>query len=135
MPNHLFVYGTLHPDKAPPEIKNAVKKMSLLGKGRVWGKLVDLGAYPGAMLGKQYKKTISGLIFSLPDGDPNLLNRLDRYEEFFPDAPERSLFLRRQVEVELEDQSRTTCWIYEWNRTRNNAFTPAIVGDPARAIV
>ncbi len=134
MPNYLFVYGTLQPEKAPAEIRKDVKKMELLGKGTVWGKLVDLGAYPGAMLGKQYRKTIPGLVLSLPD-DPKVLARLDRYEEFFPDAPEQSLFVRRQVEVELEDQTLTSCWIYEWNRARAANFAPGLMPETVQAAV
>jgi len=132
MLNHLFVYGTLQPDKAPPEISAEVGKLQLVGRGRVWGKLVDLGSYPGAMLGRQFRRTIPGLIFSLPD-DPKVLAKLDRYEEFFPEAPEQSLFLRRLVNVEQEDLTRTPCWIYEWNRGRS--FNPALVASAAQAVV
>jgi gamma-glutamylcyclotransferase (GGCT)/AIG2-like uncharacterized protein YtfP len=115
MPGHLFVYGTLHPDKAPPEIRDDARKLRLVGRGTVRGKLLDLGEYPGALLGPRYNGTIPGHVFLLPD-DAGLLARLDRYEGFLPNAPERSLFLRRLVEAELEDGSFVECWMYEWNQ-------------------
>jgi gamma-glutamylcyclotransferase (GGCT)/AIG2-like uncharacterized protein YtfP len=113
----LFVYGTLHPDTAPPEVRDDVQKFCLEGEGTVRGKLLDLGDYPGLLLESKGSSQIPGHIFSIPQ-DPDLLERLDRYEEYFADSPESSLFLRELVNVERDDGSTEQCWIYVLNPIR-----------------
>lgn len=117
---YLFVYGTLHPDCAPAEIANLVRRFECVGKGTVRGTLYDLGAYPGAMLDEDCSRRISGTVFRLPQGD-DVLPRLDAYEDFDPDAPESSLFIRRLHPVRLDDGSMLRCWIYEYNGAIGNA--------------
>ena len=50
----------------------------------------------------------------LPD-DPELLSRLDRYEEFDPQNPSGSLFVRKQVSISRLNRSRIIGWAYEYN--------------------
>lgn len=117
MPQKLFIYGTLHPDIAPQEIRADVRRLHLIGKGTIRGKLLDLGAYPGVLLEEATTEQITGHIFEIPS-DPTLLHRLDRYEEFFSESPETSLFLRQLVTVQCEDSSTTRCWVYALNPSR-----------------
>jgi len=111
---HLFTYGTLRPGHAPDEIANVVRDLKPLGKGFVRGTLYDLGSYPGAVLDQSSSKRISGTVFRLP-GDKTVLNKLDEYEEFFPDSPDTSLFIRRLHPVQLADGRVMRCWVYEYN--------------------
>jgi gamma-glutamylcyclotransferase (GGCT)/AIG2-like uncharacterized protein YtfP len=114
----LFVYGTLHPDRAPAEILGVVRRLKLLGPGAIQGTLHDLGPYPGLTLtGDQL---ISGHLFALPE-DPTVLAALDAYESFYPADPEASLFLRVAHTVTLPDGTGKGCWVYIYNRPLTEA--------------
>ena len=77
--------------------------------------MYDLGEYPGAVPGKS-GQLIAGKIFEIPE-DPELLERLDEYEEFDAEEPEESLFLRKKWPVtRAEKNERLVCWIYVYNR-------------------
>jgi len=111
---YLFAYGTLQPDRAPAEVADVVRGFEWVGKGTVRGTLYDLGSYPGAVLNERGWGPISGIVFRLPVGE-NILGRLDAYEEFDPQSPKRSLFIRRLHPVELDNGRVLPCWIYEYN--------------------
>lgn len=118
----LFVYGTLHPDRAPAQIASTARRLKPLGKATVRGCLYDLGAYPGVLLADESDNTaaiIHGELFRLPDGPEgsDLLARLDAYEDFRADDPQHSLFLRQRTQATFEDGARLTCWIYTYNRS------------------
>lgn len=83
--------------------------------GWVYGKLYDLGDYPGAVLGHQNSDhKIFGTVFQIPD-KPEFLQRLDEYEGFNPKEPDASLFVRRRHSVVLPKGKRLRCWLYEYN--------------------
>ncbi len=118
MSDSLFVYGTLLPGRAPAEIADVVGQLVPLGAGTVRGRLYDLGEYPGVILGEHAAESadeIPGQLFALPP-DPTVLARLDAYEDFRPDDPAHSLFLRRRAVVTLLDGSVRSSWIYVYNR-------------------
>jgi len=119
-PDYLFVYGTLHPDRAPAEIADLVFRFEEVGKGTVAGTLYNLGSYPGAVLDEHPTRRVHGTVFRLPQGG-NVLSRLDAYEEFDPEAPDHSLFLRRLRLVQLNVGATLSCWIYEYNRSTEDA--------------
>jgi gamma-glutamylcyclotransferase (GGCT)/AIG2-like uncharacterized protein YtfP len=108
---YLFVYGTLHPDRAPDEIKEVVHQLILIGKGTVAGEVHDLGDYPALVLTGKRNQRADGFVFALPE-DPDLLPALDGYEGFLPDDPTNSLFIRRKRTVTLDGGSRKRCWVY-----------------------
>ncbi|MDQ2835669.1 MAG: gamma-glutamylcyclotransferase [Acidobacteriota bacterium] len=124
MPHKLFVYGTLHPDTAPEEVREEVRRFQLVGKGTVKGKLLDLGSYPGVLLKSRGTEEVPGHIFAIPQ-EPELLDRLDRYEEYSADFPDSSLFLRKLVKVKREDGSTERCWVYALNPIRLERFASA----------
>lgn len=113
--NLLFVYGTLHPDRAPEEISSVVRKMVLVGSGTIAGNLHDLGEYPALTLNGKKKQRVRGTVFVLPD-DPEFLHKLDEYEGYLPDDPANSLFVRSKHLVILDDGARRYCWVYVYNR-------------------
>jgi gamma-glutamylcyclotransferase (GGCT)/AIG2-like uncharacterized protein YtfP len=117
---YLFVYGTLLPEYAPEEFASVMGSLRTAGKGAVRGTLYNLGRYPGAVLDAASSRRIYGTVFALPDGE-GLLQRLDEYEEFDPDKPATSHFIRRQGRVELTDGRTLECWIYEYNRSLEGA--------------
>lgn len=119
---YLFVYGTLLPDKAPAEIAPIVRRFRMVGDGSVRGRLYDLGEYPGVVLDETGQE-IPGKIFRLPE-EPEVLKRLDKYEEFDTTQPEGSLFVRKQCPVTRKNGSKKLiCWVYVFNPHAASAST------------
>jgi len=114
MKDYLFVYGTLVEENAPREIAGTIKKLKYVGDGFVLGRLYDLGEYPGAVLVASPTNKIFGKIYELPD-DPGLLDRLDAYEEFDPEHPAKSLFVRKQASITRPSKKKVKGWVYEYN--------------------
>jgi gamma-glutamylcyclotransferase (GGCT)/AIG2-like uncharacterized protein YtfP len=113
MRDHLFIYGTLHPDRAPAEIAPVVRRLNPLGLATIHAKLYNLGEYPGVVLDPTASHTVAGELFSIPDAATLAL--LDAYEDFRSHDPANSLFLRTQTTATLHDDSRLTCWVYVYN--------------------
>lgn len=120
MSETLFVYGTLRPGREPAEIAGAVAKLRAAGEGFVSGALYDLGGYPGAVPDPKAKSRITGTVMELPE-DESVLERLDAYEGFDPEAPEKSEFVRVRQIVELTTGGALECWIYRYNRELQDA--------------
>jgi len=125
MSAYLFVYGTLLPAHAPADIAPVVSMLRPIGEGSVNGVLYDLGEYPGAVLDPSSSFQITGTVFQLPD-DPSVLRALDAYEEFDPDTPGASLFLRVLQPVALTKGGTLQCWIYVYNlnQTSGHSLVP-----------
>lgn len=121
MTDHLFVYGTLSPRNAPPEIAATVNRLRPVGSASVRGRLYDLGEYPGAVLSEKSRSVVRGEVFELP-GDRSTLTALDSYEGFEPHKPGSSLFLRRVWPVTMDDGKRVRCWVYIYNGTMKGAL-------------
>ena len=114
MPGLLFIYGTLHPNRAPAEIADAARTLKPIGRGTILGKLYDLGEYPGVVLDGATCEIISGEVFAIPDAET--LAQLDRYEDYRLDDLANSLFLRVQTAVTLDTGLTEVCWVYVYNR-------------------
>jgi len=110
----LFTYGTLQPGRAPAEIAPLVARLEVAGRGYVRGTLYDFGHYPGAVLDEASSNRILGTIYRLPD-DPEVMRQLDEYEEYFPQSPKISQFLRELHPVRWDDGRCLTCWVYVLN--------------------
>lgn len=107
-----FFYGSLRtPRLAPPSIARWLQGARLVGRGRVRGRLHDLGPYPAATLDAAATSWIIGDVHELPD-DPAITQALDDYEGFVPARPEGSLYRRVQATVALDDGRGLTCWMY-----------------------
>jgi len=118
MTSFLFTYGSLQPGQAPPEIEPLVARLEIAGRGYVHGTLYDFGHYPGAVLDEASSKRIPGTIYRLPP-DPDLIRKLDEYEEYSPESPETSQFLRELHLVHWEDGRTLFCWVYIFNENRD----------------
>src|ERR1044071_6674089 len=116
----LFLYGTLLPSTAPEEISAIVRRFRRLGPGHVRGRLYDLGEFPGAVLDPSSRTIIHGELVSLPS-QTRILDALDRYEEFDPLAPKKSLFVRKKAKVLMDNGSSREGWIYVYNRPPGKA--------------
>jgi len=113
MSDLLFIYGTLHPERAPSAIAAAARRLRPVGAGTIHGRLLDLGEYPGVVLEETEGSEVSGEVFEVPDAET--LARLDAYEDYRPAEPEASLFLRMETEVAMSDGTRRSCWVYLYN--------------------
>ena len=113
-PSLLFVYGTLM--KGFHEEWQREAGAEFVTRGTIKANLYDLGDYPGA---RQFIADrggrVSGELYRLRDS-ASALRMLDQYEEFFPRAPRRSLFIRKPVSVTLEDGRKKQAWAYLYNR-------------------
>jgi gamma-glutamylcyclotransferase (GGCT)/AIG2-like uncharacterized protein YtfP len=108
----IFLYGTLRPGHAPPEIADAVSRLRQIGPGTIRGRLYNLGAYPGVVLDDGAAE-VPGQVFAVPDGET--LTRMDAYEGYYPDNSAASLFLRVRVMVSLAGGASESCWVYIYN--------------------
>ena len=118
--SYLFLYGTLLPGHAPAEIAPAVAKLRRLGAGTTRGLLYDLGEYPGAVLDDSAGGHIHGTIFELPRAK-EVLSALDTYEDFDPNEPQSSLFVRILQPITLPNGELLECWMYVYNRDPGDA--------------
>jgi len=122
---HLFAYGTLRPDRAPPGIAAVARRLGRVAAATISGRLYDLGSYPGAVLDPCTNAKVHGEVLRLPD-DPDVLARLDAYEGFDPSEPRRSLFVRVTTRATLTDGRTLACWVYVYNR--EPAGAPLLAG-------
>ena len=109
----LFIYGTLHPDRAPAEIAFAARRLVPHARGTIRACLYNLGAYPGVIL-DDTAAPIPGEVFLVPEAAT--LARLDAYEDYRPADPANSLFLREKTVVTFDDGTTQVCWVYTYNR-------------------
>jgi len=80
-----------------------------LGPCRIPGVIHDLGGYPGLVTGPG---EVIGELFTVTDAA--VIPRLDAFEDYDPDTPETSRYLRLKVRLLSPD---TDAWVYIWNRT------------------
>ena len=112
---YLFVYGTLRPGHAPASVAAYVDGCACVGGGCTTGRLYDLRNFPGAIVDTAGEGKIYGQVLELPD--EKTLRRLDAYEGYDPLDPAKSLFVRTECDVRLDDEGRTVrAWVYVYNR-------------------
>lgn len=86
----IYVYGTLMPNDGRERVK-------------IKGALYDLGWFPGVRLDETGE-----FLAEIIEVDDQRLQELDRYEGYYEDSPESSLYIRRRY---------CDGWIYEYNRS------------------
>ncbi len=109
----LFVYGSLMGGIQSPIATYLKSKSTFLGEGYVYGKLYDIGKYPGLVDDKQSKNKVLGHIFQLSN-PIEMLPNLDYYEcvgEGF-EAPNE--YRRETITVHLKNEQEL-CWVYLYN--------------------
>ena len=110
---YVFVYGTLMNGMEASDLL-AAEGARLVGRGRIEGRLVDLGEFPGAVHSSNTRDAVVGEVYELPS--QAALRQLDHYEEYSPNDPGRSLFVRENVRAELLDGSgQLNAWTYFYN--------------------
>ena len=115
----LFAYGTL---MCGLPLHHLIEgRAEFVAAGRIGGRLVDLGGYPGALPGGS--GTIRGEVYRLRSA--NLLAALDSAE-----GPE---FPRRLTPVRLDDGGEVRAWTY-WFSGSVNGAVPIPHGDYRRYV-
>jgi gamma-glutamylcyclotransferase (GGCT)/AIG2-like uncharacterized protein YtfP len=118
MPELLFIYGTLHPERAPKAIAATARLLRPFGRATIRGRQYELGEYPGVVLSDDAGEQVRGELFLLPEGAEGAAAwaRLDAYEDFRPSDPAGSLFVRQRTQAMLEDGTQRECWVYTYNQ-------------------
>lgn len=112
----LFVYGTLLYGSGHARIDKLIATHTTrLGPGTVQARVYDLGPYPGAIPNASPTDRVTGHVLQLRGG-PATLRILDRYEQYDPRQPTRSVFVRARTHVTLRHGRQVTAWIYWYNR-------------------
>jgi gamma-glutamylcyclotransferase (GGCT)/AIG2-like uncharacterized protein YtfP len=120
---HVFVYGTLRRGEAN-DINRLHPAPRWVGPARLHGRLYDLGAYPGAVLGGQ--GWVPGEVYAIT---AELERQLDWIEEVAP-VPSGE-YARRHVVVEIEGRP-LRCLVYEIDPQRVTACRRIPGGDWCR---
>jgi gamma-glutamylcyclotransferase (GGCT)/AIG2-like uncharacterized protein YtfP len=124
--NTLFVYGTLHPERAPTMVADVVRRFIAVGRGSVRGWKYDLGEYPGLVLDAT-GNAVAGDVFALPE-DAEVLRRLDAYEGYDAGDLTASLFRRVRTLVAMVDGSALECWVYVYHQPLTAGMRPCTEG-------
>lgn len=118
---HLFTYGTLRKGEHNPMQNYLEKKAEWIGKALCSGKLYYANGHPAAILSAHEEDQIVGDVYEF-DTDSPLLRELDRYEGYRPGRPEESLYIRRKIDVTLQQNHEVyAAWIYIYNKPVDKA--------------
>ena len=112
MADLVFFYGTLMAGFDRRRRAGIDDKLRYIGRGSIQGALFDLGIYPAAVPSPDGH--IWGEVYDMSDATP-VLEALDDIEGYRDDDPDRSLYLRQQVDVTLPDGSHADAWVYFYN--------------------
>ena len=85
-----------------------------VGTGYFSGKMYRVDWYPGAIYDPESTSLVWGEIYQVFDFE-KLITELDIYEDVLEDES-ASLYLRRQVPVQVDDGKQLTCWTYLYNQ-------------------
>ncbi len=121
----LFVYGTLMSGCERGDFLNRGHKVRFLGAGITQGKLYDLGNFAG-LIESDHGMPVRGEIYEIID-EETFFATLDIIEGYWPQQPERSLYVRKQVAVQTEN-GLLHAWAYVYNQPVNG-FSIIASGD------
>ena len=86
--------------------------LTYTGRGSITAALFDLGLYPAAVPATEGR--VWGEVYEITD-PAKVLNALDEIEGYRPDDPDRSLYVRAEVEVVLAEGAPARAWVYFYN--------------------
>lgn len=119
MPIYLFVYGTLMQQENNFYADLIQNLTTYVGKGWVYGKKYDLGAYPGIKLDITSTHQTKGEIYLIPTAnEAKLFRALDEYEGYDSKNENDSLFIRKNATIHFGNET-LLAWIYEYNQAIN----------------
>lgn len=99
------VYGTLRHGASANALMDGA---TFLGRDSVKAKLFSLGAYPGLTLDESFKTVVD--LYEVRSQQH--LDNLNRYEGYYPDAPEKSLYIPVTTRANLLEAD---IMVYQYN--------------------
>lgn len=118
--DHIFVYGTLRSRANAPERKLLATNGTRIGIGRVESASLHVGEYPYAVPIKNPGRSLVGEVYHFdPSVMPDVLAKLDTYEEYDPTDIKGSLYRREAIRVRVGER-HLLAWIYWYNRPLGN---------------
>ena len=113
-----FFYGTLMTGFDRRRRLGMDANLAFRGRGWIRAALFDLGLYPAAVPDEDSR--VWGEVFELNDS-PAVLQALDEIEGYSHHNPDTSLYIRRLVQVHLDDDSVAQAWVYFYNAPLGHA--------------
>jgi gamma-glutamylcyclotransferase (GGCT)/AIG2-like uncharacterized protein YtfP len=112
---HLFVYGTLRSGSAAAAAQALRTHAVRVGTGSIGARLLDLGAYPGAVPSDDPADRVAGEVWAIAVGaETELLRLLDEFEGCSPEPI--PLFRRALIPVRCDDGRTRRAWVYYYAR-------------------
>ena len=111
----LFVYGTLRSRGAQDHEKSYLKGSRCVGRAQFWGKLYDLGEYPGLVESWNPQDLVHGELYEVTQSQ---LSALDEHEGCgLADGRE---YVRRACQVKGPGDAWRTAYVYIYNKDVNS---------------
>jgi gamma-glutamylcyclotransferase (GGCT)/AIG2-like uncharacterized protein YtfP len=110
--DRVFFYGTLMAGFDRRRRAGIDSHLAYIGRGSISAALFDLGLYPAAVPSNDGR--VWGEVYDITDA-ATVLAALDDIEGYRPDDPDRSLYVRSEVDVILADGAPARAWVYFYN--------------------
>jgi gamma-glutamylcyclotransferase (GGCT)/AIG2-like uncharacterized protein YtfP len=112
--DRLFVYGTLMRGFDHPMAKLLSKSADFIGEAKCQGRLYRIKHYPGLVLSEDPDDIVFGEVYRLRARDA-LLREFDMYEACGEGFAEPTEYVRKMLEVTLNDGTASDAWTYVYN--------------------
>jgi gamma-glutamylcyclotransferase (GGCT)/AIG2-like uncharacterized protein YtfP len=112
--DHLFVYGTLMRSFDHPMAQLLSRSADFVGEARCQGRLYLVKHYPGLVLSDDPAEIVFGELYRLRH-PAELLREFDMYEACGDGFAEPTEYVRRMLQVMLNDQTASEAWTYIYN--------------------
>lgn len=116
----IAVYGLLRAGESGFARFGLADAFKPLGPCVIPGELWDLGRFPGLIAGQG---EVAGELFEILDA--SVMSRLDAFEDYWPDEPDRSRYDRIKTRLIQPD---CAAWVYVWRLGLDEAV-PIASGD------
>ncbi len=116
---YLFVYGTLLSNYGDNDSHHWVKQYAaFMGKAQMNAKMFMVDYYPGIIPCEGNEKyCVKGELYHILEPE-KLFGHLDKYEEFYPETPESSEYIRKLATVTLKENNQSyQAWVYFFNQS------------------
>lgn len=112
---HLFVYGSLRSGFRSPAYEYISRFFTLVGEGKVKGKMYDMGEYPAAVPTEE-DKFIIGELYTIKNEHEFswAIGQLDDYEGMTIEPGEPQLYVRGLADVFIHNTT-VQAWMYWYN--------------------
>jgi gamma-glutamylcyclotransferase (GGCT)/AIG2-like uncharacterized protein YtfP len=112
--DHLFVYGTLMRSFDHPMAQLLSRSADFVGEARCQGRLYLVKHYPGLVLSDDPTEIVFGELYRLRH-PAELLREFDMYEACGHGFAEPTEYVRRMLQVTLDDKTAGEAWTYIYN--------------------